>query len=270
MSVLEVWECLSWMDWRNWRVWWLDRRVSESVIMNEAMVHIGLLTVQNSIPFKLVIGLSAIIIHLNWTISLLYNQLILVWDVSIGLHHSHWLVWLIDWFEFIDLPQLQSVRLARAAFIDVHSAVFESDWMDGLMIQICLNYNPLTLVGVLFVVMIVMIERRLAIGPTTTRTHWQWKVRLNEMMNEQIFLHWLPSKETMATSIILVQWFWRVVIWLLLELDIPQLSSNGIQFYGLRFKYTYSLQSSSTHSPMSSSFDAYGIESVIRHRSDYL
>ena len=77
----------------------------------------------------------------------------------------------MDWFEFTDLPQLQSVRLGEAAFIHVQSVVFESDGMDGLMIQICLNYNPFNLVNLLFVVIIVMIERRLAKHPTTTRTH---------------------------------------------------------------------------------------------------
>ena len=77
----------------------------------------------------------------------------------------------MDWFEFTDLPQLQSVKLGYAAFNGVHSAVFESDRMDGLMIQICLNYNPFNLLQVLLKVMLVMIERRLAINPTTTRTH---------------------------------------------------------------------------------------------------
>ena len=44
--------------------------------------------------------------------------------------------------------------------------------MDGLMIQICQNYNLFNLVQVLFVVIGVMvIERRLAMNPTTTRTH---------------------------------------------------------------------------------------------------
>ena len=43
--------------------------------------------------------------------------------------------------------------------------------MDGLMIQICLNYNPLNLAMKLLLVMVVMIERRLAMNPTTTRTH---------------------------------------------------------------------------------------------------
>ena len=77
----------------------------------------------------------------------------------------------MDWFEFTDLPQLQSVKLGECAFCYVHSIVFESDRMDGLMIQICLNYNPFDLMKVLLKVIVVMIERRLAINPTTTRTH---------------------------------------------------------------------------------------------------
>ena len=77
----------------------------------------------------------------------------------------------MNWFEFIDLPQLQSVVLGQFAFRDVHSAVFESDRMDGLMIQICLNYNPFNLVLLLLKVMRVMIERRLTLNPTTTRIH---------------------------------------------------------------------------------------------------
>ena len=77
----------------------------------------------------------------------------------------------MDWFEFTDLPQLQSVKLVDWAFRDVHYIVFESDGMDGLMIQICLNYNPFNLVNLLFMVIIVMIERRFTLHPTTTRTH---------------------------------------------------------------------------------------------------
>ena len=77
----------------------------------------------------------------------------------------------MDWFEVTDLPQLQSLKLGRAAFNRVHTVVFESDRMDGMMIQICLNYNPFNLVGLLLVVMSVMIERRLAMYHTTTRTH---------------------------------------------------------------------------------------------------
>ena len=65
----------------------------------------------------------------------------------------------MDWFEFIDLPQLQSVKLGNAAFYNVHSIVFESDRMHGLMIQICLNYNPFNLVEVLYLVMVVLVEK---------------------------------------------------------------------------------------------------------------
>ena len=77
----------------------------------------------------------------------------------------------MDWFEFTDLPQLQSVYLNWAAFEFVHSIVFESDGMDGLMIQICLNYNPFNLVVELLMVINVMIERRSVMNPTTSRTH---------------------------------------------------------------------------------------------------
>ena len=77
----------------------------------------------------------------------------------------------MNWFEFTDLPQLQSLKLGEWAFDDVHSVVFESDRMDGLMIQICLNYNPFNLVMKLFGVISVLIERLLAMNPTTTRTH---------------------------------------------------------------------------------------------------
>ena len=74
----------------------------------------------------------------------------------------------MDWFEFTDLPQLQSVKLGYAAFQYVQSIVFESDGMDGLIIQICLNYNPFNLINMLFGVMMVMVERRLLMNPTTT------------------------------------------------------------------------------------------------------
>ena len=93
-------------------------------------------------------------------------------------------LWNVTQFELNGLPQLQSVKLGSLAFEYVHSVVFESDWMDGLMIQICLYYNPFNLVVGLLQVMVVMIERRLAKHPSTTRTHWQCEVRLNELMNE--------------------------------------------------------------------------------------
>ena len=77
----------------------------------------------------------------------------------------------MDWIEFTDLPQLQSVKLGRAAFNRVHTVVFESDRMDGMMIQICLNYNPFNLVREVFNTIIAMIERRLVMNHTTTRIH---------------------------------------------------------------------------------------------------
>ena len=47
------------------------------------------------------------------------------------------------------------------------------------------------------------------------------------------------------------------------NVDIPQLSSNGIEFGNYCFSYTYSLQSSSNHSPIFSSFDATGLANYI-------
>ena len=76
----------------------------------------------------------------------------------------------MEWFEYTDCPQLQSVKLDWA-FRYVQSAVFESDRKDGLMIQICLNYNPFNLSVVRFGVRGVMIDSRFAIHPTTTITH---------------------------------------------------------------------------------------------------
>ena len=77
----------------------------------------------------------------------------------------------MNWFEFTDLPQLQSVEFGMFAFYDVQSVVFESDRMDGLMIQICLNYNPFNLVIMLFKVVMVLIEQQLTKNLTTSRTH---------------------------------------------------------------------------------------------------
>ena len=43
--------------------------------------------------------------------------------------------------------------------------------MDGLMIQICLNYNPFNLIGMLLMATVVMIERQLAMNPIIIRIH---------------------------------------------------------------------------------------------------
>ena len=52
-------------------------------------------------------------------------------------------------------------------------------------------------------------------------------------------------------------------MWCLIDVDIPQLSSNGINFDDYCFLYTYFLQSSSTHSLISSSLDAAALENYI-------
>ena len=67
----------------------------------------------------------------------------------------------------------------------------------------------------------------------------------------------------MTTSVLSDQWFWIVWIWCLIDVDIPRLSSNGIYFDVGCFLFTYSLQSSSNHSPISSSFDAAALENYI-------
>ena len=56
----------------------------------------------------------------------------------------------------------------------------------------------------------------------------------------------------------------------LIDIDIPQLSSNGIEFANDCFEYTYSIQSSSNPSYLPSSFDATALESAIRNKSNYL
>ncbi|KAK8791613.1 hypothetical protein WA588_001616, partial [Blastocystis sp. NMH] len=52
--------------------------------------------------------------------------------------------------------------------------------------------------------------------------------------------------------------------------NIPQLSSSGIYSRGYCFIYTFSLQSSSIHSPISSSFDATALSAYIMNRSQYV
>ena len=51
----------------------------------------------------------------------------------------------------------------------------------------------------------------------------------------------------------------------MIDVDIPQLSSDGIYFGDDCFYRTYSLQSSSTHSLISSSFDAAGLENYLNY-----
>ena len=49
----------------------------------------------------------------------------------------------------------------------------------------------------------------------------------------------------------------------MIDADIPQLTSDGIQFGGYCFYYTYTIESPSIHSPISLSFDAAGLENYL-------
>ena len=55
-----------------------------------------------------------------------------------------------------------------------------------------------------------------------------------------------------------------------IDVDIPRLSSRGIQFDEYGFLFTYSLQSSSTLYLFSSSFDANGLETVITEKGEFI
>ena len=56
----------------------------------------------------------------------------------------------------------------------------------------------------------------------------------------------------------------------MIEVDIPQLSSSGIQFGNDCFEYTYSVQSSSTYFPLSLSFDATALELCVKNSSKFI
>ena len=56
----------------------------------------------------------------------------------------------------------------------------------------------------------------------------------------------------------------------MIDLDIPQLESSGIQFGNDCFEYTYSIQSSSILSLISLSFDARALELCVKNNSDYI
>ena len=82
-------------------------------------------------------------------------------------------------FKIANKENLKSIVIGDNCFGKVRA--FE---LDGLMIQICQCYNPFDLVHVHLMVIIVMIERRLVMNPSITRTHWQCEVRLNRLMDE--------------------------------------------------------------------------------------
>ena len=56
----------------------------------------------------------------------------------------------------------------------------------------------------------------------------------------------------------------------MIDVDIPQLESNGIQFGNDCFEYTYSIQSSSNLSLISLSFGARALELCVKNNSDYI
>ena len=60
------------------------------------------------------------------------------------------------------------------------------------------------------------------------------------------------------------------MICVMLDVDVSQLSDEGLRFGKYSFEYTYSLQSSSTLFLLSSSFDASALESFIKSQSKYI
>ena len=91
----------------HWLVWvygWIDTQISLNCNQsNWVMKHSGILH------------------HLWCRIFLLFNRLSLVSVVSMMLHPFRWLVWLYGRFDWIDLPQLQSVKLGGYAFYEAIS-----------------------------------------------------------------------------------------------------------------------------------------------------
>ena len=172
-------------------------------------------------------------------------------SVSIGLPHSPSVVGCDCNHSHPDLPQLQYIKLGRASCALCRSVVLESRFTIEVTMQTCQDSNPFNYKSVPSKVIGVTIERRLMMSPITTGTHWQWKVRVIERMNKQIFPLWLYLEGMETISDVSVRWFSRVVIWCLTDVDIPQLVSSCIKFVtgglGDHFYYTYSLQSSSTH-----------------------
>ena len=69
---------------------------------------------------------------------------------------------------FLNFNQSDLVLLHFSISIRLCLRVIE---MNGLMNQICLNYDPYYLVKVLLKVIVMMIKRRFAVNPTITGTH---------------------------------------------------------------------------------------------------
>ena len=69
-----------------------------------------------------------------------------------------------------DLPQLQTVKLGRTAFYCCRSIVFESDWRNGMMTQICQCFSPSNLIRLRFVGMRIL-DCHFDVIPHPMRTH---------------------------------------------------------------------------------------------------
>lgn len=93
-------------------------------------------------------------------------------------------------------------------------------------------------------------------------------------MNEQIYLHSLPLLEVQTIASLSGLWFSKVGVWLLLNVDIPQLSADGIVFstdsWSNDFYWTYSIQASSTFFDSFSFLDADALEAFIKNSSDFV
>ena len=179
----------------------------------------------------------------------------------------------------MNCPRLKSIRFAANAFSHYHSlSLNELPSLQSIEMEYnCFSHSSLVLV--------VTIDELTRIHrPPTTSIHttrwcciqvlpvsciWEWEI---EWMNEQIFLHSLHSKEKDGAFSVLVPWFLRVITCEFINIDIPQLSSDGTVFDEDTscFYYTYSLQSSSNPSPLSSPFDATALESAIRSKSKFV
>ena len=70
--------------------------------------------------------------------------------VSFGLHPFHRRVETIKWYKYVEFPQLHVLKLGGYAFNEVQSVMIEGEKTDGLIIQICLNCNPLNSIDALF------------------------------------------------------------------------------------------------------------------------
>ena len=139
MIVLDQWKHSKSMDWIDWK-WSKSETIHllrERIVMD--MTHRNHSTywiVNHWNPFKLVNIVSVImLVNLNWRIYHNYNpfksvQLEVIRPISIMVH-----LWfeVLKWywlFEWLDLPNLQSITLGNYAFSDSLSTIIESiEWI---------------------------------------------------------------------------------------------------------------------------------------------